>query len=524
MKNKLIMLLAVIFLLPNLALASAGERDTSRCTKECIEKAQGREAAKKKPEPYAADAPMLYEKAMNMSILWVIPFAGILLSIAFLPLFVPTFWHSHYGKVSLFWGVVFFAAFSMNYGLGISFFYLVETYAHEYIPFICLLLALFTISSGIRLKGDLVGTPVVNLILLSIGTCLASIMGTTGAAMLLIRPVLRSNSWRKNKVHIVVFFIFLVANIGGSLTPLGDPPLFLGYLRGIDFTWTLFHMGPVTAFAVVFLLVFFFIMDTYYYKKETNKPPKGSGEKLSIEGKRNFLFFPLVMASVLFSSLDLGIAFVLYYVNIEWASLGQILSLLAITFVSFKITPKEVLAANDFNWEPIIEVSKLFASIFITMVPVLAMLKVGAEAVSFDPTISADAAGPLGMVIKSIFDSNGNPIDLRFFWVTSSLSVFLDNAPTYLVFFQAAGGDAIELMCPGHRASTLLALSIGTVFIGGCSYIANAPNFMVKNIAEQSGVEMPSFFGYIFKYSMTILIPLLLLITFFYPFILKITF
>ncbi|MDR3000855.1 MAG: sodium:proton antiporter, partial [Fibromonadaceae bacterium] len=311
-----------------------------------------------------------------MSILWVIPFVGILFSIAFMPLFIPKFWHNHYGKVSLFWGFVFFATFTIGYGPKVSFYYLIKTYTHEFIPFICLLLALFTISGGIRLKGDLVGTPVVNVSILVIGSCLASIMGTTGAAMLLIRPILRSNAWRTNKVHIIVFFIFLVANIGGSLTPLGDPPLFLGYIKGIDFTWTLFHMAPVTILVAAILLAVFFVMDSYYYKRETNKPPKGSGEKLAIEGKRNFLFFPLVVGSVLFSSLKLG-HFTVYHVDIEWASLGQVTLLLLIALISFKTTPKAVHDANDFNWEPILEVTKLFATIFITMVPPILMLEAG---------------------------------------------------------------------------------------------------------------------------------------------------
>jgi len=453
-------------------------------------------------ESYAGTHAALRVDAVNMDMWLVIPFVGILLSIALFPLLAPNFWHHHYGKVSLFWGLAFFISFSVVYGLSSSFYYLTHTYIDEFIPFICLLLALFTISGGIRLKGNLVGTPLVNTTMLLIGTALASFMGTTGAAMLLIRPVIRSNSWRKNKVHIIVFLIFLVANIGGSLTPLGDPPLFLGYLKGVDFTWALFNMLPATLLSVAILIVLFFVMDTYYYNKEKTKPVKNLGEeKISIEGKRNFLFFPLVIGAVLFSGLKLGNAFTIYHVDVTWSRFGQVVFLLIITYVSLKTTPKRIRDANEFNWEPILEVSKLFASIFITMIPPIAMLKAG-------------ISGPLGAIIRNVFDNNGQPVDSHFFWATGILSAFLDNAPTYVIFFEAAGGDAVRLMSPEGLASTLLAISAGAVFMGAFSYIGNAPNFMTKTIAEQSGIKMPTFFGYIFKYSLTILVPLFILITF----------
>jgi Na+/H+ antiporter NhaD/arsenite permease-like protein len=440
-----------------------------------------------------------------MKVWWIIPFVGILLSIALFPLLTPHFWHNHYGKVSLFWGVIFFISFTIGYGIDTSFYYLIRTYINEYIPFICLLLALFTVSGGIRLNGNLVGTPLVNVIILLIGTALASFMGTTGAAMLLIRPMIRSNSWRKKNAHIIVFFIFLVANIGGSLTPLGDPPLFLGYLRGVDFTWTLVHMFPITLFTTGILIVIFFIIDTYYYNKETNKPVKSANdEKISISGKRNFLFFPFVIGAVIFSSAKLGNAFTFYYVDVPWSRLGQTIFFLIITYASLKITPKEIRTSNEFNWEPVLEVSKLFATIFITMIPPILMLKAGA---SSDPL----GAGSLGFIIKGVFDGNGQPINANFFWATGVLSAFLDNAPTYVVFFEAAGNDAIKLM---SSQSTLKAISIGAVFMGACSYIGNAPNFMTKTIAEQSGIKMPTFFGYILKYSIPILVPVLILLTF----------
>ena len=435
----------------------------------------------------------------DISILWVVPFAGILLSIAFFPLFIPHFWHEHYGKVSLFWGVVFFLAFTLIKGPGMSFFYLLETYLLEFFPFIILLLSLFTVAGGIRLKGELIGSPLVNLIMIIIGTFLASWMGTTGAAMLIIHPLLRANAWRKHRAHIVVFFIFLVANIGGALTPLGDPPLFMGFLKGVSFFWPTKHLILPFLVTTLILAAVFFVIDSIYYKKEPGHPHKsGRGEKLSIDGKRNMLLIPLIPAVVLLSSIDMGTAFTVHMVEVPAASLVQMGLLLLITSVSVKMTPKEIRINNDFSWEPIREVAKLFATIFITIVPPIAMLKAGVD-------------GPLGVVIKSLTGEDGQFINVNFFWATGMLSAFLDNAPTYLIFFNTAGGDPISLM--GIHAKTLVAISIGAVFMGANTYIGNAPNFMVKSIAEEDGVDMPSFFGYIFKYSLPILIPVFIIVT-----------
>ncbi len=437
--------------------------------------------------------------AKNLSLLWIIPFVGILLSIALFPLIRPHFWHHHYGKVSLFWGVLFFIAFAAYFGLSTGIFYLLEVYMLEFIPFITLLLALFTVAGGIQLKGELAGTPKVNTIMILIGAVLASFMGTTGAAMVVIRPILKANEWRRNKVHIVVFVIFVVANIGGGLTPLGDPPLFLGFLKGINFFWTVTHMLPLVGFCVAILLVVFFILDSYYYSKEDNRPAKtAGGGKLSIAGIPNIMLLPCVTLAVLASSMKLGDAFTLHYVTVPWASVLQVGLLLIITIASMKITDKAIREANGFNWEPIREVAKLFATIFITMVTPIAMLKAGAD-------------GPMGAIIKGVADSNGEFINANFFWATGALSSFLDNAPTYLVFFNTAGGNPLDLM--GTHAHTLLAISAGAVFMGANTYIGNAPNFMVKSIAEENGVPMPSFFGYMFKYSVVFLIPLFILVT-----------
>ncbi len=442
----------------------------------------------------------------NLNVFWVIPFVGILLSIAVFPLVKPLFWHHHYGKVSAFWGILFMVLFTIFYGPNMAGFYLVETYLGEFIPFIILLLSLFTVAGGVRLTGSLRGSPVVNTMILIIGTALASWMGTTGAAMLLIRPLLRANSWRKHNVHTVVFFIFMVANIGGSLTPLGDPPLFLGFLKGVSFFWTTKHMLVPMLFVVVLLLIIFFILDSILYKKETPPPDDGTKEPLGLEGKSNLLLLPLIVAAVVIS----GIWHPDKANTADWAihgwgtcmmtkgTLFQVIALLVIAFISWKITPMSVRKGNGFTWEPILEVAKLFATIFITMVPAIAILKAGSE-------------GALGFVIDAVQNpETGEFVDSMFFWATGSLSSFLDNAPTYVVFFNTAGGNAQELMTT--HASTLLAISMGAVFMGANTYIGNAPNFMVKSIAEENKVKMPSFFGYM-GWSIMILIPIFIIVT-----------
>lgn len=437
----------------------------------------------------------------KMSILWALPFVGILLSIALLPLIAPHFWHRHYGKVSLFWGVLFFILFTVRFGFERSSFYLVEVYLLEYIPFIILLLALFTVSGGIRLKGSLVGKPSLNVVLLLIGTVLASWMGTTGAAMLLIRPIIKANSWRKYQKHTIIFFIFLVANIGGSLTPLGDPPLFLGYLKGVDFFWTTTNLAMPMLLTIFILIGIYYALDCYLYSKETDKPKEEiEKESLGIEGSVNFLLLPIVIVAVLISSINCGVCFEINHVQERLAPIIEIAVLLFVTYLSLKITKKEIRIRNDFNWEPIKEVAKLFATIFLTMVAPIEMLKAGSD-------------GPLGFIIDMVKAPDGTPIDFAFFWATGTLSSFLDNAPTYVVFFETAGGNPEYLMTTGAR--TLLAISAGAVFMGANTYIGNAPNFMVKSIAEQSDIKMPSFFGYI-AWSVGILVPVFLLISFIY--------
>jgi len=434
--------------------------------------------------------------------LWsCIPFACMLLSIALMPLLLPNFWHHHFGKVSAFWviamGVPFIWAFKGN-----ALYEILHIILADYVPFIILLWALYTISGGVLLRGSLRGTPVVNTIMLTIGALLASWMGTTGAAMLLIRPFLRANNYRKNRTFMVVFFIFLVANIGGSLTPLGDPPLFLGYLHGVTFFWTLNIMPHMLVVAVLLLIIYFF-MDTYFYRKENVSVPKEEAkEPLKIEGTYNFLFLVGVIGSVLMSGMiDLGELNTLgvHRAIQDWLRDGLLILLGVASLIA---TPIQLREDNDFTWFPIIEVAYLFIGIFITMIPCLLILKAGTH-------------GALAFLINMVEKP------YHYFWVTGTLSSFLDNAPTYLTFFNTALGgfysgltetQAVPLLMT-ENAIYLKAISAGAVFFGACSYIGNAPNFMVRSIAEEAGTPMPSFFGYILKYSLVFLIPVFVIVT-----------
>ncbi len=433
-----------------------------------------------------------------LAVYWVIPFFGILLSIAVMPLVAPRFWHHNFGKISFMWAALFIVPFFFSEGFDVMLFELLHVSLLDYIPFIILLLALFTISGGIRIRGTLVGKPGFNTGLILLGTILASWMGTTGAAMLLIRPLLRANAWRKHKVHVVVFFIFLVANIGGSLTPLGDPPLFLGFLKGVDFFWTTKSMFLPMISVVAFLLAIFYAMDSFYYKKEGTAPnPSDAERKISVEGSVNFLLLGGVIGSVLLSGIwNPHVTFHVFHVEVLLQNLVRDILLLILAFASIRITSEEIRKKNDFTWFPIVEVAKLFAGIFVTIIPAIAILKAGTH-------------GAMAPIISTLY-ADGEPLNIWFFWRTGILSSFLDNAPTYLVFFNAAGGNAADLMTIHH--DTLLAISSGAVFMGANTYIGNAPNFMVKSIAEESGVAMPSFFGYMLKYSLPILIPTFVLV------------
>ena len=442
--------------------------------------------------------------AAELSLVWGLPFALILLSIATGPLLFAHTWHHHFGKITAGWTLLFLIPFTLVFGFGESVHLIAHAMVGEYIPFILLLLALYTISGGILVWGNLHGSPKLNTALLAIGTLLAPIMGTTGAAMLMIRPLLKANDNRKHNVHVVIFFIFLVANIGGGLTPLGDPPLFLGFLKGVDFLWTVEHMLAPVLISTVVLLTIFYIIDSRYFAKESELLPRDpspdSEEGIKLFGKWNFVLLLCVIGAVLLSGMwkPQHPGFDILGTNYPLPNLVRDAILLVLTVVSLVITPKPVRAGNEFNFDPIAEVAKLFAGIFITISPVLAMLQAGEK-------------GAFAGIISLVHDSAGQPINTMYFWMSGMLSAFLDNAPTYLVFFNMAGGDPHELM-RGDLFHTLLAVSMGSVFMGALSYIGNAPNFMVKAIAEQRKVPMPSFFGYM-AWSFGILIPLFLLHT-----------
>lgn len=440
--------------------------------------------------------------AAQLGLLWGVPFAMVLLSIALCPLFLSHLWHHHFGKITLFWALLFLIPFTLSFGWSESLHVIVHALVAEYIPFILLLLALFTISGGILITGNLKGSPKLNVVLLAIGTALASVMGTTGAAMLMIRPVLKANEHRQHKVHVVVFFIFLVANIGGALTPLGDPPLFLGFLKGVSFGWTLQHLLIPVLISAVVLLAVFYALDSHYFAKEDEVKhyEMHHPEKLAVFGKWNFVLLAGVVAAVLMSGIwqPEHPGFDVLGVHYPLPNLVRDGVFVVLTIISLWITPKQVRAGNDFNWDPILEVAKLFASIFVTISPVLAMLQAGEK-------------GAFSSLIALVHNAQGEPINAMYFWMTGILSAFLDNAPTYLVFFNMAGGNAASLMT--DQMHTLLAISMGSVFMGALSYIGNAPNFMVKSIAEQRKVPMPSFFGYML-WSFGILVPLFILHTF----------
>ncbi|HEY3640332.1 MAG TPA: sodium:proton antiporter, partial [Xanthobacteraceae bacterium] len=376
-----------------------------------------------------------------------------------------------------------------------------HTMLADYMSFIVLLFALYVVAGGILLTGNLRGTPLTNTALLTLGTLIASLVGTTGAAMILIRPLLRANAARLHNAHVIVFFIFLAANIGGSLTPLGNPPLFVGFLHGVDFFWTARHLAAPTALAAALVLAAFVIVDLWFYRRDRKVTTVGEarpGVRLQLRGGINFLLIAGIVAAIFGSAFwRPGVHIDVYGTTLELQNLLRDAALLLIAALSLLLTPNEHREANGFTWEPIAEVAILFGGIFACIIPVLAMLQAG-TAGSFAWLIAAATAA-------------GGPNDVAYFWLTGALSAFLDNAPTYLVFFELAGGDPAALM--GPLASTLAAISMGAVYMGALTYIGNAPNLMIHAIAAERGVKMPSFFGFML-WSGAVLLPVFGLITF----------
>lgn len=445
----------------------------------------------------------------------VIPFVGMLLSIALGPVLFPNIWHNHFGKISFAWACLLGIPLIIVYGQqGVD--EILHILIADYVPFIVLLGALFTVGGGILIRTSMKGTTAVNVGFLTLGSFLASLMGTTGAAMLLIRPFLRVNKHRKYKAFLVVFFIFTIANVGGSLTPLGDPPLFLGFLHGVPFFWTLNLFLPMLV-VLAAIMIIYVIFDRYFLAKErkegglsSDSPGSDSsdkndvlpsGKKIEVLGFQNFILLAAIVGVIIFSG-----SVKMNEVNILGVHMGlqdviRNLVLVLIMIISIKITPKVLRDENDFSWGPILEIVYLFFGIFITMVPALSILKAG-------------EAGSLAFITAAV----NNPI--QYFWITGALSGVLDNAPTYLTFFSTALGqfypgmaeaEAVALLIE-NQAIYLLAISASSVFFGAMTYIGNAPNFMVRSIAEESGVKMPSFFGYM-VYSCAILLPIYALVT-----------
>lgn len=439
-----------------------------------------------------------------------IPFLGVLLSIAFCPLLTPSLWHKHDNLILISWTFLSMWLCYITIG-GFSTGHLVSSVLiKEYIPFIILIGTLYIISGGISIHIHREGTTYINVFIFIIGEIFSNFIGTTGTSMLLLRPMLEVNKHRKHQVHTVIFFIFLVSNIGGCLLPFGDPPLFLGYLKGVNFFWTAQHMFPLFLSISTILLLCYIVIDKWFLIKEPHEflnrnedfkkdPQKASSSLFSITGYFNIILMLLVVILVAFTGiLPKKEAFSIFNTSVHYKGFIRDIGLVGISCISFLCSPringKNLHKLNKFSWEPLSEVARYFIAIFITMAPVAIMLKSGHE--FFQP-------------IRSMLE-NTDHAPFWYFWFVSPFSAFLDNAPTYLVFFKMAGGNAQFLM--GEGARILTAISAGSVFMGAITYIGNAPNFMVRSIAKQYGISMPTFLGYM-TWSCAILLPILIIIS-----------
>lgn len=434
------------------------------------------------------------EALENISLLFCIPFAGMLLSIAVLPLIAAEWWEKNKKYMVILWSVLFLIPFAIKYSAGTMVETLLGIVFNDYLTFIVLLFGLFCVAGNIAIKGNFSGSPKANVILLLIGTLLSSWIGTTGASMVMIRPIMRANAWRKRKVQIIVFFIFLVSNIGGCLTPVGDPPLLMGFMRGVPFFWSL-RLLPILLLNMAILLAIFFLLDLRAYRKdvaEGHAPEIGNGKlNVKIEGIHNLVFIVMIIVAVILSGVFPSVpAFsggihIIGEVTLSYAAIIEVVIILLAAFLSMKTTKKAVRTSNHFSWGPIQEVAILFIGIFITMEPALLFL---------------EAHGA----------SLGLTQPWQMFWATGALSSFLDNTPTYLVFLTTAGTlgatSGVVTQVGIIEPVMLKAISCAAVCMGANTYIGNAPNFMVRSLAEDDGIKMPSFFGYM-AWSGSILIP-----------------
>ncbi|MEW6196036.1 MAG: sodium:proton antiporter [Bacteroidota bacterium] len=421
--------------------------------------------------------------ALSIPLISLVPFLLMLLSIAIFPLFWNHFWEKNSNKLII--AIILSIPIVVYLLAGGLWHRLYETMVFDYIPFIILLGSLFTITGGIYLSGDIEAKPKINTLFLAIGAVLASFMGTTGAAMLLIRPVIQTNKERKFKVHTILFFIGIIANCGGLLTPLGDPPLFMMYLRGAPFTW-FFKLTPEWFIANILLLVIYYIIDSYYYKKESPeaiKIDKTAIRPIKLEGKLNFVWLLGVVLAVAFLNQQY-LPFIELNEFFKFIREGVIL-LMAV--LSLLFTTKLTRESNNFTWEPIKEVAYLFLGIFITMVPCLLYLETNAY--------------HLGVTTAQ-----------QFYYYTGALSSFLDNTPTAVTFHSLAGGLGLAKEIAGIPEELLKAISVGAVMFGSMTYIGNGPNFMVKAVAEENNIKMPSFFAYMYKFSLIVLLPIFIIL------------
>lgn len=437
--------------------------------------------------------------------IWMcIPFICLLLCIAVFPLVKAEFWEENRHWAVILFSLLFIIPFAVKYGAPNALELVLECVIGDYITFIVLLFGLFCVAGNITVRGTLVGSPKVNVLLLAIGTLLSSIVGTTGASMLLVRPMIKMNSWRKNKSHVMIFFIFMVSNMGGCLTPIGDPPLLMGFSRGVPFFWSL-RFFPILLFNMIIMLVMFYYIDRYMYRIDIAAgymPEIKEGEPLiAFRGLHNLIFIVTIIAGVILSGVlpevmtgangeVLGIP-VFGEVRLTLPAMIEIAIILVSAWLSFKTTSPDIRKKNHFTWGAIQEVAVLFIGIFITMQPAL-------------------------MILKGMGASLGLTKPLEMFWVTGSLSSFLDNTPTYLVFLTTAGSmgfaEGVTTALGIVPVKMLTAISCGAVFMGALTYIGNAPNFMVKAISDENGVKMPSFFGYI-VWSLCCLVPVFLIDT-----------
>jgi Na+/H+ antiporter NhaD/arsenite permease-like protein len=433
----------------------------------------------------------------HMSPWLALPFLALLFSIALGPVFAKRLWHVHYGVAATFWAALALILLVASEGMGPTLAALADSMLTDYLPFILMLFAFYTAAGGIVVSDLSRATPLTNTGLLAAGTLAASLIGTIGASMILIRPLLQANAGRRHQAHVIIFVIFLVSNIGGVLSPLGNPPLFFGFLHGVDFFWPLRSLWPHLLLTSILLLLIFFLIDTYFFRKE-NMVTGHEETRIEIYGLKNLALIVATVAAILASAVwHPGIALNVLGTRLELQNILRDAAMLAIGLTSLAVTPREDREANHFTWGPLEEVAKLFAAIFVCIIPVMAML-------------ASNAHGPFMPVVKLLSRPDGAPNEAAYFWATGLLSSVLDNAPTYLVFFGLAGGHPATLM--GPLAGTLAAISVGAVFMGALTYIGNAPNFMIYALARRARVPMPGFFGYM-AWSCAVLVPVFILVT-----------